>query len=117
MTLQIVSRTAGEESVVELHGWLSGPEIGEFQAACGTKPLPLRIDLENLAGASADGILALQEQRSRGARLVGSHLRPAPTAHDSFVSPSTPASLASRNVAPRPAVRNGRNRAFADPNW
>lgn len=71
MTLQIVSRTAAGESVVELHGWLSGPEIAEFQAACGAEPLPLRIELENLAGASADGILALKEQRSRGARLVG----------------------------------------------
>jgi len=71
VTLQIVSRTAGEESVVELHGWLSGPEIAEFKAACGEKALPLRIELENLAGASAQGILALREQRSRGARLVG----------------------------------------------
>ena len=71
MTLQIVCRATGEESVVELHGWLSGPEIAEFQATCSGKPLPFRIDLENLAGASADGILALKEQQCRGARLVG----------------------------------------------
>jgi hypothetical protein len=69
--LQIVCRTAGNESVVELHGWLSGPEIGEFQGACALQPLPLRIELENLAGASADGILALKEQRARGALLSG----------------------------------------------
>ena len=71
MTLQIVCRTVENGSVIELHGRLSGPEIGEFQGTCAVKPLPLRIELENLSGASADGILALKEQRARGARLVG----------------------------------------------
>ena len=71
MTLQIVCRTFERESVIELHGWLSGPEIGEFQQACASKPLPFRITLENLSGASADGILALKEQRARGASLSG----------------------------------------------
>lgn len=69
MTLQIVVREA--EPVIELHGWLRGPEIGEFQDACSHHTLPLRIDLENLSGASADGILALKEQRARGAVLTG----------------------------------------------
>ncbi len=71
MTLQIVVRDAGHEPVIELHGWLRGPEIGEFQDACSHRTLPLRIDLENLSGASADGILALREQRARGAVLTG----------------------------------------------
>jgi hypothetical protein len=71
VTLQIVCRVAPDESVVELHGWLRGPEITEFQAACAARPLPLRIDLENLAGASSEGILALKEQQSRGARMTG----------------------------------------------
>lgn len=71
MTLQIVCRMAEQEGVIELHGWLSGSEIAEFEGACASHPHPLRIDLENLAGASGDGILALKEQRARGARLTG----------------------------------------------
>lgn len=71
MTLQIVCRDASEDPVIELHGWLRGPEIVEFQDACAHRSLPLRIDLENLSGASADGILALKEQRARGAVLTG----------------------------------------------
>jgi hypothetical protein len=71
VTLQIVSRAAEQEPVIELHGWLRGPEIVEFQEACALNSLPFRIDLENLSGASADGILALKEQRARGAHLTG----------------------------------------------
>jgi hypothetical protein len=69
MTLQVVCRTIESESVIELHGWLSGAEIAEFQKACNEHALPLRIDLANLAAASSDGILALKEQRARGALL------------------------------------------------
>ena len=57
--------------MIELHGWLRAPEIVEFKDTCATQPMPLRIDLENLSGASADGILALKEQRARGVRLTG----------------------------------------------
>lgn len=71
MTLQIVVRDGGEQPVIELHGWLRGPEIVEFNDACSHRSLPLRIDLENLSGASADGVLALKEQRARGAVLTG----------------------------------------------
>ena len=45
--------------------------MAEFEQACADQPPPLRIELENLSGASADGILALKEQRARGARLTG----------------------------------------------
>ena len=71
MTLQIVCVRVEGEARVELHGRLAGPEIAEFQVACAAQTAPLHIDLENLSGASADGILALKEQRARGARLVG----------------------------------------------
>jgi hypothetical protein len=71
VTLQIVGRVVEGEAVVELHGWLSELEIAEFEGECAQHPPPLRIDLKNLAGASADGILALKEQRARGARLTG----------------------------------------------
>jgi hypothetical protein len=56
--------------VLELHGFVSGPEIAELQAACAAATFPLRIDLANVACASAEGILALCEQRARGAVLV-----------------------------------------------
>jgi hypothetical protein len=71
VTLQIVGHVVQGEAVVELHGWLSGPEIDEFKGECAQHPPPLRIDLKNLHGASAGGILALKEQRARGARLTG----------------------------------------------
>ena len=71
MTLLIASRTVEGEAVIELHGWLSGLEIAEFRGACARTSVPLRIQLENLSGASADGILALREQQARGARLSG----------------------------------------------
>jgi hypothetical protein len=71
VTLQIVGRVVGGEAVVELHGWLSELEIDEFKRECAQHPSPLRVDLKNLAGASAEGILALREQRARGARLTG----------------------------------------------
>jgi hypothetical protein len=71
VTLQIVCIPLEGEVRIELHGRLSGPEVAEFQQACASQPKPLRIELENLSGASADGILALKEQRARGARLTG----------------------------------------------
>jgi hypothetical protein len=71
LTLQIVCVRSDAEVRIELHGRLSGPEIAEFQTACATQSPPLHIDLENLSGASADGILALKEERAKGARLSG----------------------------------------------
>jgi hypothetical protein len=38
---------------------------------CGAQPHPLRIELANLVGATADGVLALQEQVGRGIHLSG----------------------------------------------
>jgi len=69
--LQIVLAHAVGEARIELHGRLSGPEVAEFARACAAQAPPLSIDLENLSGASADGILALKEQRARGAHLTG----------------------------------------------
>ena len=71
MTLQIVSRVEDKETVVELHGWLTGLEIAELEGICASRPQPIRLDLRNLSGASAIGILALKEQQARGAVLVG----------------------------------------------
>ena len=71
LTLHIVCVRVEGEARIALHGRLSGPEIAEFQSACASEAPPIRIDLENLSGASPDGILALKEQRARGARLVG----------------------------------------------
>ena len=70
MTLQIVCQLVQGETRIELHGRLTGPEIAEFQAACAAQSPPFSIDLENLSGASPDGIVALKEQRARGASLT-----------------------------------------------
>jgi len=66
MVLQLERR----ESVLVLHGWLSGLEVAEFARVAGDTRLPLRIDLSQLAGADASGIEALAAQRGRGARLT-----------------------------------------------
>ncbi len=70
MTLRMVVQSGKGEAVLALHGWLSGPEVAEFERVIGTAPLPLRIDLTNLAGADRCGIAALCAQRERGARLA-----------------------------------------------
>src|SRR5262249_29655381 len=70
VTLRIVSLKQEDETILELHGWVSGREVAELLAACAAAPLPLRIDLANVACASAEGVLALRELRARGARLV-----------------------------------------------
>ena len=73
MTLQIVSVRVEGELRIQLHGRLTGLEIAELRAACAsqTPPLCIRIDLENLSGASPEGILALKELRASGAQLAG----------------------------------------------
>ena len=71
MTLRIVCVQAEGELRVELHGRLSGPPIAELRTVCASASQPLHLDLENVAGASAEGILALKELRAGGARLSG----------------------------------------------
>jgi hypothetical protein len=70
MTLRMVVRSGKGEAVLALHGWLSGPEVAEFERVVGTAPLPLRLDLANLAGVDRCGVTALCVQRDRGARLA-----------------------------------------------
>lgn len=70
MTLRMVVEADRREAVLALHGWLSGPEVAEFERVVETTPLPLRIDLAQLVGADASGLTALRTQRTRGARLA-----------------------------------------------
>lgn len=70
MTLRLVMQTEKAGVSLALHGWLTGPEVAEFERVVGAAALPLRIDLANLVGADASGILALNTQRDRGARLA-----------------------------------------------
>src|SRR5262249_57551176 len=63
VTLRIVCRRLEKETVIELHGWLSGPEVAEFGRTCDKEAQSIRIDLENLSAVSADGILALPDQQ------------------------------------------------------
>lgn len=70
MTLRMVLQAANEESVLDLHGWLAGEEVGEFERVASAAPLPLRLELANLMGADLAGISALRAQRLRGARLA-----------------------------------------------
>jgi hypothetical protein len=70
MTLRMVMQQARSESVLTLHGWLSGPEVAEFVRVVDAAQLPLQIDLTHLVGVDPSGIEALSSLRVRGARLV-----------------------------------------------
>ena len=71
MTLRIVRSEARGEAVIALHGWLRDAAVGVFETTSSELPLPLCIDLENLAGADRAGLQALHRERRRGARLAG----------------------------------------------
>jgi hypothetical protein len=70
MTLRMVLEPGKGDHVLALHGWLSGPEVSEFERVATHASLPLRIDLSHLAGADQSGVTALNSQRERGARLT-----------------------------------------------
>jgi hypothetical protein len=70
MKLRIVREIAAEENAIVLHGWLRASTVAEFEKAVPLDDRPLRIDLEHLKGADADGLLALLRQEGRGARLT-----------------------------------------------
>lgn len=71
MPLRMVTRLGkNSESALVLDGWLSGPEVDEFEAVATSLPLPLRIDLAHVTGADAAGVAALQTQLTRGAALA-----------------------------------------------
>ena len=70
MTLRMVLQASNGEASLALHGWLTGPEVAEFERVVATAPLPLRLDLANLVSVDLPGIAALQAQRARGARLA-----------------------------------------------
>ena len=70
MPLRIDLRVDKAESLLVLEGWLSGPEVLEFEAAASSQKPPLRIDLARVAGADLDGAAALHVQRNRGATLA-----------------------------------------------
>jgi len=63
-----VEKNAGTALVLD--GWLSGPEVEEFEAVAESASLPLRIDLAHVTGADAAGVRALHAQRARGAALA-----------------------------------------------
>ena len=71
MTLRIVQQVTADETEIVLHGWLRAEDITEFEDMAALAGLPLRIDLEHLAGANADGLQALLRQEERGAHLTG----------------------------------------------
>ena len=71
MTLRIVQQAVADETVIVLHGWLRANDVTEFENLAELAGLPLRIDLEHLAGANPDGLRALLRQEERGARLTG----------------------------------------------
>lgn len=71
MTLRIVQQVAEDGGVIVLHGWLRAEDVAEFEETAARAGLPLRIDLEQLAGANTDGLRALLRQEENGARLSG----------------------------------------------
>jgi hypothetical protein len=71
MPFRIVVRSGTEGCVLEIHGWLRRPEVETFEEACASQDPAVRIDLEQLLGADAEGLRALHLQQARGAQIVG----------------------------------------------
>lgn len=71
MPLRIVTHVEKDAATaLVLDGWLSGPEVEEFETVAASRGLPLRIDLAHVTGADAAGVAALHAQRARGAALA-----------------------------------------------
>lgn len=70
MPLRIVTRVGNVENLIVLEGWLSGPEVMEFETVADELAMPLQIDLTHVAGADITGIAALHAQQARGAKLT-----------------------------------------------
>jgi hypothetical protein len=70
MPLRIVTRVAKTENALVLDGWLSGPEVAEFERVADSLGVPLQIDLAHVAGADSAGLAALRAQLARGAALT-----------------------------------------------
>jgi len=68
--LRIVTRVEKNGTALVLDGWLSGPEVDEFEAVAESASLPLRVDLAHVKGADAAGVAALHAQQARGAALT-----------------------------------------------
>jgi anti-anti-sigma regulatory factor len=72
MTLRIFEEPDERGAVIALHGWLSGPEVGEVERlAAAAAGRSVRIDLVHLVGVDADGLQALKRLQGGGARLTG----------------------------------------------
>jgi len=71
VTFRLVQQLAADEAVIELHGWLRADGVAELDKLVAQAGFPLRIDLEHLAGANADGLRALLRHEECGARLIG----------------------------------------------
>jgi hypothetical protein len=69
MTL-LIGFVASAVSAVVLHGWLTTAEVAEFERAVAEAARPVRIDLEHLVWADAEGLRALRRQRGRGVPLT-----------------------------------------------
>ena len=71
MALRIVRRIVGSGRFLASHGWLNRTAVAEFEKACASGAEPLCLDLNQLVGADAEGVIALKEQRAKGARVLG----------------------------------------------
>ena len=68
--LRIQTRVGKAENSLVLDGWLTGPEVAEFERVACSLTIPLRIDLAHVTGADSAGVAALHAQRTRGAALA-----------------------------------------------
>ena len=71
MTLRIDILTGPGPATVRLSGWLSVAEVPDLEATVAKAGVPVHIDVGQMAGADAAGLLALQRLRGRGACLTG----------------------------------------------
>ncbi len=74
MQLRITKSTAGTVTTLRIDGELTGEGVAEFEKACASVDGPVDLDLSQLITADAEGVRALKNILSSGARLVAASL-------------------------------------------
>ncbi len=74
MTFRITKTTAGTVTALRIDGQLKGEGVAELEEACASVDGPVDLDLSQLITADAEGVRALKNVLSSGARLVAASL-------------------------------------------
>ncbi len=74
MQLRITKTTAGTVTTLRIDGELTGEGVAELEKVCASVDGPVDLDLSQLITADAEGVRALKNILSSGARLAAASL-------------------------------------------